>query len=354
MSHTADLLPPQRATKKDRFYVGSYTSPAQEGGISVGWIDSDTGKFGPLGLAAEAPHPSFLHSSADRKFVYAVLEKDDRVAAYRVDGDRLILLNQKSSAGRGPCHLWLSGDRVLVSNYIDGTIACFPINADGSLGDHSGHTSFSGNGPDPKRQTGPHAHAMISDQAGQFAVAADLGSDQLWLYHLSQGHLIHAGSVRTAPGDGPRHLTWGPDENFLYVINELGLSITVWRKAPEGTLHKVECHPLLPADINQENATASGIVIHPSSRWLYASIRGHDSLTCFLIEGDGNLTRVENTPATVRIPRGFGISTNGRWLIAAGQASNDLAVFEIDQTSGRLQATGERIQTTSPTMILFP
>jgi 6-phosphogluconolactonase len=65
------------------------------------------------------------------------------------------------------------------------------------------------------------------------------------------------------------------------------------------------------------------------------------------------LTWIENAPAQVKVPRGFGIDPTGRWLVTAGQNDDRIAVLKIDTTTGRLTDTGQRAEVGSPVCILF-
>jgi 6-phosphogluconolactonase len=49
----------------------------------------------------------------------------------------------------------------------------------------------------------------------------------------------------------------------------------------------------------------------------------------------GTLTYLDSTP-TESQPRGFAIAPNGRFLVAAGEKSDTISVYAIDQASGAL------------------
>jgi 6-phosphogluconolactonase len=107
--------------------------------------------------------------------------------------------------------------------------------------------------------------------------------------------------------------------------------------AEQGTLRPIQSLSTLPADYAKpgDNLTAE---IHCSrdGRFVYVSNRGHDSIAVFAVAENGTLALVEIVPAGVKIPRGFGISPDGLWLIAAGQSSNDLALHRISKETGKL------------------
>ena len=100
--------------------------------------------------------------------------------------------------------------------------------------------------------------------------------------------------------------------------------------------------------------TAAEIAIHPSGRHLYASTRGHDSITTFAVDAaTGRLDVRGVEPIRGRTPRSFAIAPGGRFLLAAGQASDTVTVFAIDPDTGRLSGTGTTIDVPAPVCICF-
>src|SRR5689334_14731600 len=126
-------------------YVGTYTnSKTPSEGIYLLELDLASGKLMSKGGVARLSDPSFLAIHPSLKFRYAVNELDNfhgkkggGVSALAIDAGSgaLKLLNQQSSVGSGPCHLTVdqTGKNVLVANYGSGSVACLPIEADGTL-----------------------------------------------------------------------------------------------------------------------------------------------------------------------------------------------------------------------------
>ena len=73
----------------------------------------------------------------------------------------------------------------------------------------------------------------------------------------------------------------------------------------------------------------------------------------FRIAAGGDLQLVEMASTRGRTPRNFTIDPSGRWLIAANQESNTLAVFRIDSTTGALSPAGGLASVGSPVSLLF-
>jgi 6-phosphogluconolactonase len=150
----------------------------------------------------------------------------------------LTALNQQPSVGPGPAHLVVdkAGRNVLVANYGGGSVAVVPIGPDGALKPPSAFIQHSGSSVNPERQKGPHAHSINLDPANRFAYAADLGLDKVLVYRFDadNGSLVPNDPpfAQVAAGAGPRHFAIHPN-GFAYVINEMNMTVTAFRRDVE-------------------------------------------------------------------------------------------------------------------------
>lgn len=351
-------------------YIGTYTGPESKG-IYAFKFDDASGALTPVGLVAETPSPSFLESSADGRFLYAVNEigtfegeRSGSVTAFSVNAAtaKLTALNVVSSRGDSPCHLMLdrTGRFLAVANYGGGTFAILPVGADGRLGPAPAVLSHTGSGPNRQRQTAPHAHMVLFSADNRFLYGADLGVDRVHVYgfNAATGAATPANppSAAVAAGAGPRHLVLHPNGRFAFVLNELASTIATFaRDAASGALTALTpgaTISTLPAGFTGASTTAE-IAIHPNGRFLYGSNRGHDSVAAYAIGASGDLRLVEIESTRGRTPRSFAIDPTGRWLIAANQATNTLAVFRIDASTGALEPAGPLANVPTPVSILF-
>lgn len=329
-----------------RFYIGT----SQGEGIAMADLDTTTGVLAVPTLAIELKKPGFLAAHPTKPLLYSTTEgltdgKEGGVAALRVNSDgSLSLINLVSSEGRGPVYLSLdaTGQTLMVANYGSGSVASFQILEDGSLSDARSVHQHRGQGTDPARQRGPHAHAILPNPSNSFAYAPDLGIDKVMIYALepAAGILTPLGST-VIPGlaMGPRHLKWSDDGAFAYVINELDLSLSVFKPGEmPGSMEFIETVPMLPAGPERAGLTAAEVRIHPNGRLVYASIRDataqqRDAINVFSVTEHG-LELLKTVPAEVSIPRTFVIDPTGQWLLIGGQRSRDVAVLKIDAETG--------------------
>ena len=120
-------------------YVGTYTDGASKG-IYTFRFDPSTGKATEPSLAAETSNPSFLALHPNGRFLYAANENPNgMVSAFSIEhaSGALTLLNSVSSRGAGPCHIAVdrTGKWLFAANYNSGSVAVFPVDADGKLGE---------------------------------------------------------------------------------------------------------------------------------------------------------------------------------------------------------------------------
>jgi len=365
---SASAAEPQNG--KYLLYVGTYT---QDGSTSKGIYafryDAATQEVTSLGLAAETTNPSWVALHPNGRFLYAVNEVQNYngpnsggVSAFSVDRatGKLTFLNEVASRGADPCYITVdqSGKYILVANYTGGSIAAFPISADGKLGKASAFVQHTGHGLNPKRQEAPHAHSIDLSPDEHFAFVDDLGLDELLVYKFdkSKGSLKpnNPPFAKLDAGAGPRHFTLHPSGKFAYVVSEMASTVTAFSvDLKAGVLHRSQSISTLPDDFKGENDDAE-IVVHPSGKFLYASNRGHDSITVFAIDAaKGTLTVVEHASTKGKTPRNFAIDPTGTLLFAENQQSNNIVIFRIDEKTGKLTPTGKVLEVGQPVCIKF-
>jgi 6-phosphogluconolactonase len=358
-------------------YVGTYTEPIRFGtgtvlqgkgkGIHLLSLDPESGALTLLGVAAVAANPSYLAFDTSQHFLYAVNElktyqgqPTGTISAFAVDATTgsLTLLNQLPTHGIDPCHVTVDPQRrhAFVANFMSGSVCVLPIRDDGSLEAASDFIQHLGQGIDPQRQSGPHAHSVTLDPAGAVAFVPDLGLDKVLIYRFdAAGGMLEPNAtpwLKQRPGSGPRHLVLHPNGRFAYLVNELNATVAALLYDPAtGALQHMQTVPTLPGDFAGTNICAD-IQVHPSGRFVYASNRGHDSVAAFAIDpATGHLTPSSHTPSGGRTPRNFCLDPAGRLLLAANQDSDRIVVFRVDAQTGALQPTGYAASVPTPVCV---
>ena len=349
-------------------FIGTYTHSTSEG-IYVHSFDPDTGGLEPVSVVTGADNPSFLALHPSRRFIYATSEVEEfegksqgALYAYSVDAEsgELSYINRQSSVGPGPCHAIVdsSGSYLLAANYHGGSICVLPIREDGGLEPACTFIQHRGSSVNPRRQGEAHAHSINLDPQNRFAYVPDLGVDRVFIYRFDQdsGDLTPADPafVEVNPGFGPRHFAFHPDGRRAYLINELGSAITGFDCDPAtGALTEFQTIGTLPSGFSGLNSTAH-VLVHPSGRFVYGSNRGHDSIAVFAVdEVTGRLTAVGHQSTGGRTPRNFEIDPSGTFLLAENQNSDSVVTFRIDLESGLLTLTGKVARIPMPVCIRF-
>ncbi|WNS41822.1 lactonase family protein [Paenibacillus sp. MMS20-IR301] len=335
------------------FYTGTYNSE-QEAAILLGALNKDTGEMRILGSTRGIENPSYLAINAAKTALYAVSEKDEgEVYAYAIEpgSKALRLLGSRPTGGGAPCYVSVApqGEYIFTANYSGGNVNVFPLNSDGSIQDMSSQVKHEGSGIRQDRQDAPHPHSVIPDHTGEHVLVCDLGLDQIVFYRVEDGKLVTHREVGLPPGSGPRHLAVHPSRHWIYLVNELNCTVTVFANdEQQGDLKILQHISTLPEHYTAgSDDTAADIHVSPCGRYLYVSNRGHDSIALFHIDNaTGLLEAADWVNSGGRTPRNFAII--GGMLLAANQNSGNIVSFRIDSESGRLIPTGNELELQAP------
>lgn len=348
-------------------YTGCYGNEEDGQGVGVWRLDGATGALHHV-QTAPVNSPSFVARHQNGRFLYAVCERDGfqgtpdgAVASFVINSHdgTLTELGKVRSHGTSACHLTVdpSGTHVIVTNYGNGRVAVFPIGANGALGEATHVVQHEGRSTHPDRQHGPHAHYVMFDPSGKYVMVCDLGLDKVLIYHLDTetGHLSPADFpyAQISSGAGPRHMDFTPDGRFAYVVNEVGSSMSAFSwDADRGALVYVDTHTTIPVDFH-ENTSCAQVRVHPNGHFVYGSNRGHDSIAIFGIDqATGRLIPHGQASSGGKTPRNFTLTPDGAWLLAANQGSDNIVTFHVDAKTGALTEAGHVVHTNKPVCIV--
>ena len=245
-------------------FIGCYTGGSGARGISVFHYDAPTNALTLVSIVAPVSSPSFIVLDATKKFLYSGNESGaGSASAFSVNSQNgsLRFINSVAAGGQ-PAHVAIhpGGKYLLTANYTGGTVAVFPLQADGSLGSASQIIAHFGElGSNAGRQEAPHPHMVLSDPTGKYVLVNDLGLDLTIVYSFDAGagKMTEVNRYAAAPGSGPRHLAWHPKGNVLYSINELSNTINMYFWDGSGNLGLVQQNvSTLPAGLKVTAAPA--------------------------------------------------------------------------------------------------
>jgi 6-phosphogluconolactonase (cycloisomerase 2 family) len=255
----------------------------------------------------------------------------------------LTLMNNLPTQG-SPVFLALhpSGQYLVAGNFTGGSVAAFSLKPDGSLDKMSGFfqaPSASGpvpGEPDPARL--PQIHSLYFDPTGKFVVANDHGRNKLFVLalDLATGKLAPAASpyIQVTTGDAPRHGQFSPDGKTFYDLSEHDGTVTVYDFSPTtGKLAPRQTVLALPNDFKGDDAAAE-LLISKDGRYLYATFRGHDTISTLKVGADGKVALIGETSAQSPRPRSIAFDPSGRFLVSVVEQGNEVAAFRIDPNTG--------------------
>jgi 6-phosphogluconolactonase (cycloisomerase 2 family) len=375
-------------------YVGTFSSPLQDvlptqvdlppgngRGIHLFEVDRATGALRPAGIQPMGTSPSCLAVNAAGTHLYSANEtdrigpdkKEGSVTAFsinRTDG-KLTPLNTVRSHGAGPTYVSFhaAGKHLLVANYFGGSIAVFPVLADGRLGEASDVKNDVGTlGPTRAQHAPPgsfafsghdrtHAHQIISDPSGRFVLHVDLGLDKIfvWEFDARRGKLTPGAfpSVTLPPGDGPRHVHFHPNGKWLYSIQEEGSTVVLFDyDGSTGKLTARQTLSSLPPGYAGSNF-CSEILVSDDGKFVYAGNRLHDSIGIFAVGRDGQLKHLADEWTRGNYPRSFTFSPDGGYLYCCNQRADHVAVFKVNRRTGALKFTGQFVPVGNPSHMVF-
>jgi 6-phosphogluconolactonase (cycloisomerase 2 family) len=342
--------------------VGTYTAVGGNG-LYAYRFDEERGTVEYVS-AVQVDNPSYLAvmEKGRKIFVYAVSENDDaddclNLFTFDRATETFTYIRSEKTEGRAPCYVVTSADEhlALTANYGGGSISVFPLAEDGTLCKLSQLIRFEGKGSVAGRQDAPHLHCVDFSPDGCYLFATDLGTDKLYRFTVERtpdSTYIREDSrqeYHTADGAGPRHFTFHPSGKFMYVVNELGGTVTTYAYE-DGALRELET---LTCDSLHVGGSAD-IHLSPDDRFLYASNRLQgDGLACFAIDGQTGSLRPIGYQRTVRHPRNFAFTPNGRFLLVAGRDDDRIQIFRVDPADGTLHPTGGDMTVSRPVCLKF-
>lgn len=214
-----------------------------------------------------------------------------------------------STGGVVACHLFADNDDVYIVNYLSGNVMKLPDTID----------THTGSGPDKVRQDMPHTHFVGETPDKKYICVTDLGLDRIFFYDRGLNQKF---SVEVEKSFGARHLAFSADGKYMYCVNEMKSSVSVFEYKEKDT-RLIKTYPAIPSDFKEKNLAAA---IRIKDDRLYVSNRGYDSIAVFKINGAE--LEFEGHIKTGREPRDFNIA--GDILICADMADGDVIFFRLD------------------------
>jgi 6-phosphogluconolactonase len=383
----------QEAPKPLMAYVGTFSSPLKDTlptqvdlppgngrGIHLFEVDRKTGFLLKRDVVEMGTSPSCLAVNRAKTRMYSANETDrvgekkhGSISSFSIDpiSGQLTLLNTVDSGGAGPTYVSLHPMEkfLLVANYFGGSVSVIPILEDGKLGEVCCNVQHQGEiGPTRAPSAPPgsfafsghdrtHAHMIQADPKGNFVLHVDLGLDNIFVskFDHDKGQLTPAISrfMPLPPGDGPRHFHFHPNGTWFYSVEEEGSTVSFFDyDANIGLLKPRQTISTLPPGYAGSNF-CSEILVSQDGKFVYAGNRLYDSIAIYSVGPDGTLTYVGEEWTRGNYPRSFAFDPTGNFLYCCNQRADNVTLFTVDRTTGKLQFTGSFTPVGNPSHIVF-
>ena len=354
----------QNAAEQATGFVGTYTNGSSKSrgvyAISLG----ASGLSAPPRLVAELENASFVAIHPSRPLLYAFLKSSKRhevgwsccvfhrrwrktCQPISVQLLALPAMGQLTPQGDGwGCELHR---RQLYS------VSDFRRWLLGKAGSFIQHTGNSGVNAGGRKHRAFHQFQSGRTQA----FVADLGKDQILLYDVdpSKGTMKPSKQafLDLPPGGGPRHFCFHPGFEIAFSNLELTSQVALLRyDQQKRTLKLVKVLDTIPPQARKTGNSTAECLVHPSGKFLFVSNRGHNSIAVFAVDAkSGSFQLMGNTPSVGEIPRGFGLTDDGRWLVLGNQKTGNVVTMSIDQETGKLTQVGKPVSLDAAVNVRF-
>lgn len=348
--------------KEYTLFVGGFTKKPGEKGLSVFNFNAGNGNLELVAGADVGKSPSYFCFSKKRNLLYTVnevmefngqfggglvtMKYDPKTTQFEKQNELLIPYG-------GPCYISLSADSgyLFIANYPNGSIAAVRLNNNGVPESITDTILYKIEEPDKS-----HAHMILHDPAGKHVYLTDLGLDRIITYDFDtkegKFNQLENGITTLPDKSGPRHFAFKKDGSRLYVINELGSTLMVFKVDDKQGLELMQTLPTTREGFAGNNYCAD-IHIGKDDKFLYGSNRGENSIVVFSIGNDGLLKLAGHVTCGGDWPRNFTLDPTGKFLLVGNQKSDTISVFRINRTTGLPKEPPLKFASKAPACLKF-
>ena len=337
-----------------QIFIGTHDKEPSKG-IYRATFDSKAMKLSKVDLVAESNTANALQVSSKGEYLYVTGKLNGSkppqgfTQTYKISkSGQLELISRLPSHG-GSCDLDFSPDAksLSVANYLGGSVVSYDLGEGGVLKEKQ-LKIYQGVDDSSKAI---RAHDVCYSPDGQYFLVPSISTNEVFIHKVTDG-IAKLKRRYTSPSlNGPRQLTFSKDGKFVYLLNQMGSSLSCFM-FEKGELKEFDSLSTLPPKYTGPINHASQVHLHPSGKFLYAANRGkNNSLSVFSRDQkSGGLKFVANFPSGGVAPWAYAISEKGDFMFMTNNKSNNLKVFSLG-VDGMPSDTGLSIKVPSPSSI---
>jgi len=340
-------------------YVGCNTGSPDQQALHVLECDTETGAAKVVQSVKGIQGTTYFQFDKDGKYLYSAIgEKRDvkthgSLVRFPVNDHRLGAMERLVELPcETPCHVSLTPDgrRVAFAAYCSATAGTAPV-AGGEV------KSFvfpdDDMGTNRKRQQKAYAHNTFYTPDGRKLGVVDLGCDRIWFFDPVTMERDASLTIKFDKGDGPRHAIWSKDGRYLFVVNELGSSVSSFAFDDGRSFARVGKWTSLPKGFAGETKAAA-VKLTDDGKILMVSNRGHDSIAFYAVDAEtGKLTPRNVAGLTGKFPRDFELMPGEKFMVVGHKMSNEIQVYRFDRAACTLTPVGDPIAAWRPLCFKF-
>ena len=337
-------------------YVGSYSYTGKAKGITIYDVNPDKGCFVKKG-EVDVDNSSYVIKSRNQKVLYSIA--DEGIVSFNIlpDGGLERLNSVKINGMRG-CHLSTDVDDkyIFVSGYHDGKITVLRLHEDGSVGDIVDEVYHKGLGSIAERNFRPHVSCTRTTPDGHFVMAADLGIDQVKIYHFDDKDetLNLVDMISCKINSAPRFFEFSKDGKYLYLMYEMKNVIDVFSyEAKPGcrvpSIEKIQTVPTTGSSKSSELTAATALSFNADDKFIFVSNAGDESVCLYERDADTGLLKEKMClPISGEYPKDIAVFADNKHIASINHESGTITFFKIDYKTGLIVMCANSVKVNQP------
>ena len=290
---------------------------------------------------------TYLAQNAE--YIYSTQEISDinnknygYIISYKKELNKLTFINKVSSSGSCPCHIEISNKNkmIFISNYMDGYFTACKLQENGMIGTLLIKEIIKDN------KSHMHCSKLFNDEKNLITV--DLGTNTITVYSIDINHIQKITSLELPENTQPRHIAIYNNTIFLITEKSCMIYFLKFKNNKLQILNKISIFP--DNYIKKDSNTGAAIKISKDGKFIYLSIRGHNSISVFKYENK-NIKFIQNISLQGQTPRDIEIDKTQNYLFVACQDSDEIEILKRNIGTGKLEYINS-FKVPSPTCIL--